>query len=128
MKFYLCISATGSSAPLVYILADKNMKEGLIDVHEVMGLGIGTDLSSVGWVVFAKTRAVNEEFYRWWFVTVFHKFVVHIRNRYKLGVDLPVYFNLDGEETQIRPLRNPFIVQLCQELNVIIGKTPASHG
>lgn len=126
VKFYLCISATGSSAPPVYILADKNMKEGLIDVHEVMGLGIGTDLASVGWVVFAKTRAVNEEFYRWWFVTVFHKFVVDIRNRYKLGVDLPVYFNLDGEETQIRPLRNPFIVQLCEELNVIIGKTPAS--
>ena len=33
---------------------------------------------------------------------------------------------MDGEETQIRPLQTPFIRELCSELNVIIGKTPAS--
>ena len=84
VKFYLCINATGSSAPPVYICADKNMKEREIDVHEVMGLGIGTDLTAVGYVVFAKTRGVNEEFYHWWFVTAFHKFVIDLRLRYKL--------------------------------------------
>ena len=94
VNFYLCINATGPSAPPVYIVADKKMREVSIDVDEVMGLGIGTDLTSVGWVVFAKTCAVNEEFYRWWYVTIFHKFVVDLRSRYKLGLDLPVYFNL----------------------------------
>ena len=39
---------------------------GAIDVPLVPGLGIGTDLRADGYVVFSKTRAVNEEFYRWW--------------------------------------------------------------
>ena len=126
VKLYPCINATGSSAPPVYICADKNMKEGEIDVHEVMGLVIGTDLTSVGYVVFAKTHGVNEKFYHWWFVTVFHKFVIDLRLRYKLENDVPAYFSVDGEETQIRPLQTPFIRELCSELNVVIGKTPAS--
>ena len=40
--------------------------------------------------------------------------------------DVPAYFNVDGEETQLRPLQTPFIRELCSELNVIIGETPAS--
>ena len=64
VKFYLCINATGASAPPVYIVADDNMKEGDIDCHEVPGLGIGTEVTSSGYIVFAKTRAVNEAFYR----------------------------------------------------------------
>ena len=35
VKFYLCMNATGVTAPPVYIVADANMKEGEIDCHEV---------------------------------------------------------------------------------------------
>ena len=87
VKFYLCINATGSSAPPVYIVADKNMKEGEISVHEVMGMGIGTDLNAIGYIVFAKTREVNEKFYHWWFVTVFNKFVI-VFNSYTSGLGI----------------------------------------
>ena len=63
VKFYLCMNSTGTTAPPIYICADDNMVAGEIDVHLVPGLGIGTDLRADGYVVFAKTRSVNEEFY-----------------------------------------------------------------
>ena len=70
VKFYLCMTATG-----IYIVADNNMKEGLIDFYEVPGLGIGTEINSSGYIVFARTRAVNESFYRWWFASIGQKIV-----------------------------------------------------
>jgi hypothetical protein len=62
VKFDGCVTVGGMSAPPIYILADDNMKEGEIDVHEVPGLGLGTDVNGLGYIVFAKTRSVNEVF------------------------------------------------------------------
>ena len=59
------MNATGVTVPPVYIVADANMKEGEIDCHEVPGLGIGTEVNSSGYIVFGKTKSVNEAFYRW---------------------------------------------------------------
>ena len=81
IKFYLCMNATGTTAPPIYICADDNMKAGVIDVHEVAGLGIGTEVTSIGYVVFAKTRSVNEEFYKWWFTNIYVRFVTDLRIR-----------------------------------------------
>jgi hypothetical protein len=125
-KFYLCMNATGTTAPPVYICADSNMVDGAIDVHLVRGLGIGTDLTADGYVVFAKARAVNEEFYRWWFVTIYCKFVIDLRVRYNVEDSVPSYFTLDGEDTQIKPLQTQPMVYLCNEHKIIIWKPPAS--
>ena len=126
VKFYLCMSATGTTAPPIYICADDNMAAGTIDVHLVPGLGIGTDLKADGYVVFAKTRCVNEEFYRWWFTTIYVKFVMDLRIRYNIDDTIPSYFTLDGEDTQIKPLQTPTMAALCEEHNIVIGKPPAS--
>jgi hypothetical protein len=126
VKFYGCVTVGGMSAAPIYILADDNMKEGEIDVYEVAGLGLGTEVNNVGYVVFAKSRTVNEEFYRWWFTDIFIKFTKDLRLRFDLGLEVPVYFNLDGEDTQLAPLKTPDIVQLCEEHNIIIGKPPGS--
>ena len=126
IKFYLCMNATGTTAPPIYIIADDNMVAGAIDVHLVPGLGIGTDLRADGYVVFSKTRAVNEEFYRWWFVTIYTKFVIDLRIRFNVDDSVPSYFTLDGEDTQIKPLQTPTMASLCVEHNIIIGKPPAS--
>lgn len=126
VKFYLCMNATGATAPPIYICADDNMVAGAIDVHLVPGLGIGTDLRADGYVVFAKTRSVNEEFYRWWFATIYIKFVMDLRVRYGIEDSKPSYFTLDGEDTQIKPLQTSAMADMCVEHNIIVGKPPAS--
>jgi hypothetical protein len=126
VKYYGCVTAGGMSGAPIYIVADNNMKNEEIDVYEVAGLGLGTEVNNVGYVVFAKTRTVNEEFYRWWFTDIFIKFTVDLRLCYDIGLDVPVYFNLDGEDVQLKPLRTPDIIKLCEDHNIIIGKPPSS--
>ena len=126
MKFYLCMNATGMTAPPIYICADDNMEAGVIDVHEVAGLGIGTEVTSIGYVVFAKTRSVNEEFYKWWFTNIYVRFVTDLRIRYSIEDSVPSYFTLDGEDTQIKPLQTAQMAAMCAEQNIVIGKPPAS--
>jgi hypothetical protein len=94
-------------------------------VHEVVGLGVGQEVLAAGWVVFVKTRSVNEEFYRWWFMTIFRKFVIDLRMVYNISDAVPVYFTLDGEDVQIEPVTKT-IQDICSEMNIIIGKPPAS--
>lgn len=101
------MTAAGAVAAPIYICADDNMREGCIDVHEVVGLGLGQEVLGTGWVVFFKTRSVNEEFYRWWFMTIFTKFVIDLRMLHKISDTVPVYFTLDGEDVQIKPLKSP---------------------
>lgn len=126
VKFYLCMNATGTTAPPIYIVADANMKDTEIDFHEVPGLGIGTEVNTSGYIVFAKTRSVNEAFYRWWFHSIYVPFVLALRIRYDLSNDTPSYFTLDGEDTQIKPMQSAEVRLACKELNIIIGKPPAS--
>lgn len=64
VKFHMCMNVTGTTASPGYIVSDINMKEGAIDCYEVPGLAIGTEVDSSGYNLFAKTRAVNESFYR----------------------------------------------------------------
>ena len=126
VKFYLCMNATGTTAPPIYIVADINMKEGEIDVQEAPGLGIGTEVNSSGYIVFAKTRAVNEFFYRWWFDCIYVSFVADLKKRYDVDDAVPCYFTLDGEDTQIKPMQSWEVREKCRELNIVIGKPPAS--
>ena len=39
---------------------------------------------------------------------------------------VPVYFTLDGEDVQMKPMKTAAIQEVCKELNIIIGKPPAS--
>jgi hypothetical protein len=126
VKFYLCMNATGTTAPPIYICADNSMEPGVIDVHEVAGLSIGTEVTTSGYVVFAKTRAVNEEFYKWWFTHIYVRFVMDLRTRYGIADEVPSYFTLDGEDTQIKPLQTAEMAAMCAELNIVIGKPTAS--
>ena len=126
VKYYLCMTAAGAIATPIYICADDNMREGVIDVHEVVGLGLGQEVLGTGYVVFSKTRAVNEEFYRWWFITIFTKFIMDLKILHNLSDSVPFYFTLDGEDVQIKPMKSAAIQEICKELNIIIGKPPAS--
>lgn len=102
------------------------MEENTIDVHEVKGMGICTDLQAITYVVFCKTRSANVEFYTWFFKKVFVKFVLDCRIHYSIDDSIPAYFCLDGESDQINPMREDDTIELCREHNIVIGKPPAS--
>ena len=74
IKYYMFVNAVGDIGAPIYIIADFNM-----EVHEVKGMGICTDLHAITYVVFCKTRSANMEFYRWFFKKVFVKFVLDCR-------------------------------------------------
>ena len=120
------INAFGNSGPPIFIVADASMIENTIDVHEVYGLGIGTELTAKAYVVFCKTRSANMEFYRWFFESVFVQFVVECRKLYRIDLSVPAYFCLDGESDQINPMKEVRIIEICENVNIIIGKPPAS--
>ena len=126
IKVYIFINAFGNSGPVTFILDDGNMVENTIDVHEVYGLGVGTELTTKAYLVFCKTRSANMEFYRWFFEDVFVKFVIDSRTIYKIDLSVPAYFWLDGESDQINPLKEKRVIEICEEFNIIIGKPPAS--
>ena len=76
VKYYLCMTATGAIAALIYICADDNKKEGLIDLHEVVGLSLRQEALGTRYVVFSKTRAVLRIL-----PLVVHYYIHQIRNR-----------------------------------------------
>ena len=64
IKYYLLMFADGTVALPVFVVADTSMSKGECDVHEVLGMGIGTDVGSKGYIVFCKTRCANNTFYK----------------------------------------------------------------
>ena len=69
---------------------------------------------------------MNESFYRWWFHSIYVPFLLKLRKRYELNDDIPSYFTLDGEDVQIKPMQSAEVQLACNELNIVIGKPPAS--
>ena len=55
IKHYAVIGATGTVTPPMLITADDQMGPEEIDIHEVKGLSIGTEIEGFGYVVFTKT-------------------------------------------------------------------------
>jgi hypothetical protein len=126
VKLYMTISAEGYVADPVFIIADPNMPKGEIDMYEVAGLCLGVDLNSNGIVGFMETRQGNFKLYKWFFFNVLVKFVKTCRQRFDISIDIPAYFNLDGEDVGLSALKDPEVVQACIDNNIIIGKPPAS--
>ena len=126
IKLYLFCNAFGISGSPIFIVADSNMNSNQIDVREVSGLGIGSDINAKAYVVFCQRRSANVSFYRWFITDIFVKFFCDIRARYKLQLSEPAYLCLDGESDKMDPLKESAILKLCEDHNIIIGKPPAS--
>jgi hypothetical protein len=52
IKYYMRINATGDSIDPVFIMAVRNMQTETFHAYEVKGLGIGTDIASIGHILF----------------------------------------------------------------------------
>ena len=65
IKYYALVNAFGKTGKPIFVIAHDDMDEDDIDVYEVPGLSIGTEISATGYVVFCKTRFCNDAFYTW---------------------------------------------------------------
>ena len=71
IKLCLFCNAFRISGSPIFIVADSNMDSKQIDVHEVSGLGIRSDITAKAHVVFCHTRLANITFYRWFITDIF---------------------------------------------------------
>ena len=80
VKLYHLHNANGTIAPPVYVIADPNLSESDFEWYEVAGLGRhGGAGNGPGFICFTKTRAANDQFYRWFNESVVIPFILQIR-------------------------------------------------
>jgi hypothetical protein len=118
VKLYTMITASGELAPLIFIIARKNMAEGEFEWHEVKGLGrSGHDY---GIIVFCRTRAPPERL----LLRVFTEWVVKFANRQAELGDTEGGFSLtlDGERGQIMVAMETDVLDLLHENRIQCAK------
>jgi hypothetical protein len=126
IKYFCLISAAGYICNPIFIIQDKHMKEELIDVYNILGLGVGTDITSHGFVVFCNSRQCNIEFYKWFNEIVLIEFIQNIKNLNNLANENAVWLQLDGEKIQIDIYKEKNMTDQLIENNIIVGKPSAS--
>ena len=55
IKLYMFVNAVGDVGSTIYIIADPNMNAEEIDVQEIRGMGICTDLTCITYIVFCQS-------------------------------------------------------------------------
>lgn len=110
----------------MFVVADENMKKEDIDVHEVSGLGIGTHIGAKGYIVICDTRQCNVAFYRWFNKTILIPTVNELRRVHELPEDAVAWYQLDGEEIQIRCYQDPTLLRELAANHICVGKPPGS--
>ena len=126
IKYYLLMFADGTQGTPVFVVANDNLKPLDFDVHEVLGLGIGTDFGSKAFVVFCKTRCCNVPFYRWLNDEVIIPCIQKKKECFAFEPDAPTWFQLDGEPVQIAMYNEEAVTTALDEKGIVVGKPPAS--
>lgn len=65
IKYYLLMSAFGVQKRSVFVIQNECMEKEDFHCYEINGLGVGTDDTATGWIVFCKSRQCNLVFYKW---------------------------------------------------------------
>jgi hypothetical protein len=126
IKYFLLMFADGSTGPPVFVVADSNMHKEALDIHEVPGLGVSTDMRSMGYVVFCKTRCCNKKFFRWINEKIIFKEIEDRKKVYQLADDALTWFQLDGEPIQIEVYKEEDMLEQLGIRGIVIGKPPGS--
>jgi hypothetical protein len=126
IKWYLLISAGGICGTPVYIIADETVPKGQFRPHKVRNMGYNVGVDNFAWVVFCYSRSCNLEFYKWFNNVVLFEFICLIKETHDLEAPSKTWYQLDGEQTQIECYNDPAMIKMLEELNIVIGKPPAS--
>ncbi len=80
IKLYHYHNAFGTIAPPVYVIADDTLSESDFEFYEVKSLSRnGCEGNGTGYACFTKTRAGNDQFYKWFNERVIVPFILKTR-------------------------------------------------
>ena len=103
------------------------MREGEIDVHEVDGVGLSMQREDACYLVFCKSRNMNEKYEAWYWSTVVLPYVERIREVGGYSVEnYPCVVNCDGEDRQIMVLANEERQRRLLAANILVDKPSSS--
>ena len=103
------------------------MKEGELDVHMVDGLGLSMQRNDPCYLVFCKSRSVNDAYEVWYWDTVVMPHIDRIREAAGYNViDYPCVVNIDGEDRQIMVMANEERQRKMLAANVLVDKPSSS--
>jgi transposase len=126
IKYYLLMSAIGTVSYPVFMIADDTLPESTFVVQEFPCLGYGVSIHDKGYLVICKTRAGNISFYKWFNLNVTIPFANALRSSYGLDPHSPAWYQLDGENVQIKCYEDGEILKELETNNIIIGKPSGS--
>lgn len=123
IKYYQIISAAPAIAEPIFVVADENMKKGDIDWYECGALSTSNDPLAKGYIVFCNTRCANEQFYAKVITDVIVPFVWRLRKKYNIDESVPAFWTEDGEDLQLKPLKQDSIIVSLTENRIEAGKS-----
>jgi hypothetical protein len=126
IKYYLLMNALGNISTPVYIIADEEIPVGQFRAFEVQSLAHGVSVNDTAYVVLCKSRAGNEAFYIWFNQYIMIPFVLNLKRIHALDVNSATWYQLDGEEMQIRCYEDISMLSVLENNNIIIGKPSGS--
>jgi hypothetical protein len=129
VKFYFVINAYGWTFDPIFVIQDETMDADDMDWYPVVGLGVGTDVTSKGYIVFMTSRCGNTKFYSWLIthhmVQVTDKINEVLKDDEK-AADGSFFFKLDGEPIQLSPFAEQEIHEVLEERKIFTGKSAHS--
>jgi hypothetical protein len=127
VKGYTMMWANELLCPPIYIIENKKLPKGTLDIHEAWGMGFGMDpTNNYGYLIFTDDRSLTPAYYEWYIRTILIDFVQRMREGMRLTLSDMVFVQLDGENVQIECFFNNNLRQLLNENNIVIGKSAAS--
>lgn len=127
IKWMMTANAIGHLGDDVFLVNDPNMNPEDFHAYQIKGLTHRNDPEKSGWICFCKTRAGNANFFHWYTSAIMPNFVQQCRQL--LSEDdqsQSFYMTADGEALQMQPFDGDDVMVLLQNINVDLGKGPAS--
>ena len=121
-----CSNAGGETAPMLLVVAIKEMPEEEFEVYTIDGLRCTASVGETGYVAFCKTRGGCSKLWRWFFVEFVLVFVKKLRKTYDFknadGTPMRTFVYLDGEACILKEIFDPKVLELVEECGVDAGK------
>jgi hypothetical protein len=126
IKDYVLASAAGAVGPMVLIVADESLEDGVIKSEKLVGLSHSADPLAEGWLVFLRTRAGTSDFFSFYLREILIPYVSSVRAAQ--GLDgVHVFFSVDGEPKCINTWTTPDCVKLLDDASILLAKHSASY-
>jgi hypothetical protein len=133
VKYVSIYAANGFALPPIFIVAREEMDQDQFIYEKVLLLSHSSDPTHYGYIIWAKSRAGNDNMFRWIFLEILFPYIDKLRESSGLQPDDDGYdekstavFYLDGEAIQIKATQFPEVLNASKHHNVYFMKHCAS--